>query len=65
MFVIPTENKAGPHSKGFEAGAGTDIAHERALVVGKTLAQVGYDVLTKDKIYEAVKADWLRNKASY
>lgn len=62
MFVIPTENKAGPHSKGFAAAAGTEVAFKRSLVVGKTLAQVGFDVLTKPGLYEAVYADWLRNK---
>ena len=67
LFGIPTEagTHANPHNAAFAAAAGKDIAHEKALIVGKTLALVGFDILTKDKVYEAVKADWTRQKATY
>jgi metal-dependent amidase/aminoacylase/carboxypeptidase family protein len=55
MFGIPTEDNVGPHNAGFAKAAGTDVAHDKAIVVGKTMALVGLDILTKD---EAVKADW-------
>jgi len=65
IFAIPTEPGANPHNAAFAAAAGTDAAHEKALIVGKTLALVGFDILTKDKVYAAVKADWEMEKATY
>jgi len=65
IFGIPTEAGAYPHNAAFAAAAGTDIAHEKAIVVGKSLALVGFDVLTQGKVYEAVKADWTREKATF
>ncbi len=64
VFAIPTEPDVKPHDAAFAAAAGTDIAHEKALVVGKALALVGFDILTQDKMYAAVKADWEREKAT-
>lgn len=60
LFTIPTEPGSGanPHNVAFAACAGKDASHEKALIVGKTLALVGYDILTNDKVYQAVKADW-------
>lgn len=63
-FAIPTEAGANPHNSAFAAAAGTDAAHEKALLVGKTLALVGFEILTQDKVYKAVKADWEREMAS-
>ena len=63
IFAIPAEPGANPHTKPFAAAAGTDVAHQKAIIVGKTLALVAFDVLTKDDVYQAVKADWEREKA--
>lgn len=58
MFSIPTEGGVGPHNAGFAKGAGTDVAHDKAIIVGKTMALVGFDILTKDDVYTSMKADW-------
>lgn len=64
MFGIPTEGSVGPHNAGFAKSAGTDIAHDRAIAVGKAMAQVGFDILTKDDVYENVVADWKNSMAA-
>ncbi|KFY81853.1 hypothetical protein V500_11024 [Pseudogymnoascus sp. VKM F-4518 (FW-2643)] len=64
MFSIPTEGGVGPHNAGFAKAAGTDVAHDKAIIVGKTMAMVGFDILTKDDVYENVKADWEKAMAA-
>jgi hypothetical protein len=58
MFAIAAHKGASPHHKSFTEAAGTEGAHERALETGKLLSMVGWDVLTDDSFYQAVKADW-------
>lgn len=60
MFAIAAPNGTSPHHHSFTEAAGTEGAHERALETGKLLALVGWDVLTDDNFYEAVRADWVK-----
>ena len=64
MFSIPTEGGVGPHNAGFAKAAGADVAHDKAIIVGKTMALAGFDILTKDDVYENVKADWEKAMAA-
>jgi hypothetical protein len=64
MFCIPSEDGVGPHNAGFAKAAGTDVAHDKAIIVGKTMALVGFDILTKDDVYKNVKADWEKAMAA-
>lgn len=64
MFSIPTEDGVGPHNAGFAKAAGTDIAHDKAIIVGKSMALAGFDILTKDDVYNGMKADWEKAMAA-
>ncbi|KAK0747408.1 hypothetical protein B0T21DRAFT_354277 [Apiosordaria backusii] len=58
-FAIPAgPEKGGPHSADFEKAAGTKWAFDRALRVGKGMAGVAVDVLTKDGFLDTVKEEW-------
>lgn len=58
MFGIPTPEGSFPHHPSFAAAAGTDDAHHEAIVTGKSLALVGWDMLTNDRLYKDAKAQW-------
>ena len=63
MFVIPAREGASPHHPSFTEAAGMEEANEIALTIGKTLALVGWDVISDDAFYEAVKRDWQKKTA--
>ncbi|KAJ6003335.1 hypothetical protein N7451_005882 [Penicillium sp. IBT 35674x] len=58
MFGIPTEGNSYPHHPTFTAAAGTDAAHAEAIIVGKSLSLIGYDIATNDDMYETVRRQW-------
>lgn len=58
MFGIPTPEGSYPHHPSFTASAGTDEAHEEAVVTGKGLALLGWDMLTDDALFSATKSQW-------
>ncbi|KAI9368125.1 hypothetical protein BJX61DRAFT_546824 [Aspergillus egyptiacus] len=59
MFAIPAPQGSFPHHPSFAAAAGTDEAHGEALVVGKTLALVGWDIAMDDVLFERTREQWL------
>lgn len=61
MFVIPAPEGASPHHPSFTAAAGTDQAHEEALVVGKSLALIGWDMLTQQALLDTAQLQWREN----
>jgi hypothetical protein len=58
MFAIPTPEGSFPHHPSFTACAGTDEAHEQAILTGKGLALTGWDMLNDDALFESAKAQW-------
>lgn len=58
MFAIPTPEGSFPHHPSFAASAGTDEAHEQAILTGKGLALTGWDMLCDDTLFESAKAQW-------
>ncbi|KLU83750.1 peptidase M20 domain containing 2 [Magnaporthiopsis poae ATCC 64411] len=61
-FAIPPGPKGGRnHSPDFEEAAGTRVAFERALRVGKALAGTAVDVLAKPGMLETIKEQWKRD----
>ncbi|KAL1882466.1 hypothetical protein Plec18167_002882 [Paecilomyces lecythidis] len=58
MFGIPAPKGTFHHHPSFAAAAGTDDAHREAIVVGKALAMVGWDMLTNDGLYEKARSQW-------
>ncbi|KAL3429236.1 hypothetical protein BDV09DRAFT_203154 [Aspergillus tetrazonus] len=58
IFAIPATNGSFLHHPSFASAAGTDEAHEEALVVGKTLGLVGWEMLTNDELFEQSKSQW-------
>ncbi|KAL6230293.1 hypothetical protein BDW75DRAFT_248781 [Aspergillus navahoensis] len=58
MFAIPATDGSFPHHPSFACAAGTDEAHEEALVVGKTLALIGWEILTNDVLFEQARSQW-------
>lgn len=58
MFGIPTPEGSFPHHPSFAAAAGTDEAHGEALVVGKSLALIGWDMITDDAMFETAYCQW-------
>lgn len=61
-FAIPPGPKGGRnHSPDFEEAAGTRVAFERALRVGKALAGTAVDVLAKPGMLEKIKEQWKRD----
>lgn len=60
-FAIPPgPGGNGPHNPEFAKAAGTRVAFERCLRVGKALAGTAVDVLTQDGLLEEVKKAWKR-----
>ncbi|KAL4994621.1 hypothetical protein BDV10DRAFT_188821 [Aspergillus recurvatus] len=58
MFAIPATDGSFPHHPSFASAAGTDEAHEEALVVGKSLGLIGWEMLTNDELFEQAKTQW-------
>lgn len=58
MFGIPAPEGAFPHHPTFAAAAGTDEAHDEALVVGKSLALIGWDMVTNDALFDTARCQW-------
>ncbi|KAE8147179.1 hypothetical protein BDV25DRAFT_169271 [Aspergillus avenaceus] len=52
MFGIPAPDGSFPHHPSFAAAARTDEAHTEAVIVGKSLAMVGLDMLTEDTLFK-------------
>jgi hypothetical protein len=63
MFVIPAPKGSSPHHPSFTSAAGTKEAHEIAVTIGKTLALVGWDLLTDSELFASVKAEWSEQMA--
>lgn len=61
MFVIPAPEDASPHHPSYTAAAGTDEAHAEALVVGKSLALIGWDMLTEKALLDTAQRQWREN----
>ncbi|KAK6957646.1 hypothetical protein Daesc_000433 [Daldinia eschscholtzii] len=60
-FAIPPgPGGNGPHNPEFAKAAGTRVAFERSLRVGKALAGTALDVLTQNGLLEEVKKEWKR-----
>ncbi|KAI1092681.1 hypothetical protein F5B19DRAFT_492100 [Rostrohypoxylon terebratum] len=60
-FAIPPgPGGNGPHNPEFAKAAGTRVAFERCLRVGKALAGTALDVLTEEGLLEEVKRSWRR-----
>ncbi|KAI1330830.1 hypothetical protein F5Y16DRAFT_361312 [Xylariaceae sp. FL0255] len=60
-FSVPAgPGGAGPHNPGFAESAGTRVAFERCLRVGKALAGVGVDILENPDLLREVKKEWER-----
>ncbi|KXH67426.1 amidohydrolase [Colletotrichum salicis] len=61
-FAIPAgKGGQGPHNPEFAKAAGTRVAFERSLRVGKGLAGVAVDVLTREGMVAEVKDAWRRD----
>lgn len=58
MFSIHAQDGAFPHHPSFAAAAATDVAFEEALIVGKSLALIGWDVITDDELLQRAKQQW-------
>ncbi|KAH8691602.1 putative amidohydrolase [Talaromyces proteolyticus] len=58
MFTIHAPEGAYPHHPSFAAAAGTDVAHEEALLVGKALALTGWDMLANADLLQQAKQQW-------
>lgn len=58
MFGIPTPEGSYPHHPSFTASAGTDEAHEEAIITGKGLALLGWDMMTNNELYSSAKSQW-------
>ncbi|TGJ78734.1 hypothetical protein E0Z10_g10029 [Xylaria hypoxylon] len=61
-FSIPAgPGGAGPHNPGFAEAAGTKLAFENCLRVGKAMAAVGVDVLGDLELLGEVKREWKKD----
>jgi hypothetical protein len=58
MFGIPAPEKSFPHHPTFAAAAGTDEAHTEAIIVGKSLALIGWDMVSGDALYDTTRSQW-------
>jgi hypothetical protein len=58
MFGIPAPEGSFPHHPSFAAAAGTDDAHGEAVVVGKSLAMIGWEMVTDDVLFKQAKQQW-------
>ncbi|KAJ5184053.1 hypothetical protein N7492_001669 [Penicillium capsulatum] len=58
MFGIPTPEHVFPHHPAFAAAAGTDEAHTEAVVVGKSLALIGWEMVADDTLFNTARQQW-------
>ena len=58
MFAIPAPTTSFPHHPTFTAAAGTDEAHAEALIVGKSLALIGWDMIVENDMYDLARRQW-------
>ncbi|PWY95427.1 amidohydrolase [Aspergillus sclerotioniger CBS 115572] len=58
MFGITSEEGSFPHHPTFAAAAGTDYAHEEAVIVGKSLALIGWEMVTSDELFGVAQKQW-------
>lgn len=58
MFAIPAAEGAYLHHQSFAAAAGTDGAHEEAIVVGKSLALTGWEMVTDREMLDRAQKQW-------
>ncbi|GMG32571.1 unnamed protein product [Aspergillus oryzae] len=58
MFGIPGPDGSFPHHPSFAAAAGTDDAHVEAVVVGKSLAMIGWEMITDEALFKQAKSQW-------
>ncbi len=58
--IPPGPGGNGPHNPEFADAAGTRVAFERCLRVGKAMAGVAVEVLTEDGLLTKVKEEWER-----
>lgn len=59
FFGIGAPEGSFPHHPSFTSATGTDGAHTEAMIVGKTLAMIGWDMINDDGMYEAARRQWL------
>ena len=62
IIGIPVDDGSKNHTAGFTKSAGTAVAYKRTVVCGKAMAMTGWDVITKDVLYEQVQKDFERDK---
>jgi hypothetical protein len=58
IFTIRAPDESYPHHPSFAAAAGTEKAHEEALIVGKALALTGLDMVTSQKFLHQAREQW-------
>ena len=58
MFGIPTQAGTSIHHPDFASAAGTDEAHKEAVIVGKSLAMIGWDMIQDQEMYETAREQW-------
>ena len=58
MFGIPIPENIFPHRPSFAAAAGTDETHAEALIVGKSLALIGWDMIADDALFRKAWEQW-------
>ncbi|KAJ5535524.1 hypothetical protein N7527_001778 [Penicillium freii] len=58
MFAITAPTTSFPHHPTFAAAAGTDEAHAEALIVGKSLALTGWDMIVENDMYDLAWRQW-------
>jgi hypothetical protein len=58
MFAIPAPPTSFPHHPTFAAAAGTDDAHAEALIVGKALALIGWDMVVEAAMFDTAQRQW-------
>jgi hypothetical protein len=58
MFGIPAPKESFPHHPTFAAAAGTDEAHIEAIIVGKSLGLIGWDMVSGDALYDTTRVQW-------
>lgn len=58
MFSIRGPDGSFPHHATFASAASTDEAHEEAVIVGKSLALIGWDMLVDEDLFATAKRQW-------
>ena len=58
MFAIPAPDGVVPHHPSFTGAAGSDAAHDEAVIVAKSLALLGWEIITDDQLFEQAKQEW-------